>query len=141
MIELKKETSRLEDYLEAIYQLSQHKGYASTVDLSEMLQVRPSTVSTMVGNLARKGYLVHEPYRGMKLTEKGEKVAKSVVSRHGIISEFLSLIGIEEVTARQDTEGIEHYIQPITVHKIARLVEFLRKNPKQMKAIRDYIEK
>jgi DtxR family transcriptional regulator, manganese transport regulator len=141
MIELKKETSRLEDYLEAIYQLSQHKGYASTVDLSEMLQVRPSTVSTMVGNLARKGYLVHEPYRGMKLTEKGEKVAKSVVSRHGIISEFLSLIGIEEVTARQDTEGIEHYIQPITVRKIARLVEFLRKNPKQMKAIRDYIEK
>jgi len=48
---------------------------------------------------------------------------------------------VEETTAHQDTEGIEHYIQPITVHKIARLVEFLRKNPKHLKAIRDYIER
>src|SRR5881398_2582807 len=104
MTPLKKETSRLEDYLEAIYRLSHDKGYASTVDLSDMLQVKPPTVSTMVGNLAKKGYLVHEPYRGMKLTEKGEKVARSVISRHGIISEFLSLIGVEEVTAHQDTE-------------------------------------
>ena len=141
MVQLKRETSRLEDYLEAIYRLSHDKGYASTVDLSDMLQVKPPTVSTMVGNLDRKGYLVHEPYRGMKLTEKGEKVARSVISRHGIISEFLSLIGVEEVTAHQDTEGIEHYIQPVTVQKIAKLVEFLRKNPKQMKAIRDYVEK
>ncbi len=141
MIHLKKETSRLEDYLEAIYRLSHDKGYASTVDLSDMLNVKPPTVSGMVGNLANKGYLVHEPYRGMKLTERGEKVARSVISRHGIISEFLSMIGVEETTAHQDTEGIEHYIQPITVHKIARLVEFLRKNPKHLKAIRDYIER
>ncbi|TMI51198.1 metal-dependent transcriptional regulator, partial [Candidatus Bathyarchaeota archaeon] len=68
MIHLKKETSRLEDYLEAIYRLSHDKGYASTVDLSDMLNVKPPTVSGMVGNLANKGYLVHEPYRGMKLT-------------------------------------------------------------------------
>jgi len=50
-------------------------------------------------------------------------------------------MGVEEETATQDTEGIVHYIQPITVHKIAKLVEFLRKNPKQMKAIRDYTER
>src|SRR5947207_13390510 len=106
MIELRKETSRLEDYLEAIYLLSHDKGYASTVDLSDMLQVKPPTVSTMVGNLAKKGYLVHEPYRGMKLTEKGEKVARSVISRHGIISEFLSFIGVEEGTAHEDIETI-----------------------------------
>src|SRR5216110_3336863 len=63
MIHLKKETSRLEDYLEAIYRLSHDKGYASTVDLSDMLNVKPPTVSGMVGNLANKGYLVHEAYR------------------------------------------------------------------------------
>src|SRR5260370_2666658 len=139
MTQLKKETSRLEDDTEAIYRLSHEKGYASTVDLSDMLQVKPPTVSTMVGNLAKKGYLVHEPYRGMKLTEKGKKAAKSVISRHGIISEFLALIGVEEGTPHQDTEGIEHYIQPITVHKIAKLVEFLRQHPRQMTAIPAYI--
>src|SRR5260370_17230272 len=128
MTQLKKETSRLEDYLEAIYRLSHDKGYASTVDLSDMLQVKPPTVSTMVGNLAKKGYLVHEPYRGMKLTEKGERVAKSVISRHGIISEFLALIGVEEVTARQDTEAIKPSLHPITIHIIAKLLHVLHKN-------------
>src|SRR5437667_12487245 len=109
MIHLKKETSRLEDYLEAIYRLSHDKGYASTVDLSDMLNVKPPTVSGMVGNLANKGYLVHEPYRGMKLTEKGEKVARFVISRHGIIWEFLSMSGVEETTDAQATEGIQRY--------------------------------
>src|SRR5438046_7449329 len=105
MIHLKKETSRLEDYLEAIYRLSHDKGYASTVDLSDMLNVKPPTVSGMVGNLANKGYLVHETYRGMKLTEMGEKVDRSVISLLGIILEFLSMIGVEETTAHQDTDG------------------------------------
>src|SRR5207247_10211739 len=122
MIHLKKETSRLEDYLEAIYRLSHDKGYASTVDLSDMLNVKPPTVSGMVGNLANRGYLVHEPYRGMKLTEKGEKVARSVISRHGIISEFLPMIGVEETTENQDDEGIEHHIQPTTSNTHANLI-------------------
>src|SRR5580698_8753055 len=64
----KSETPRLEDYLEAIYSLFEEKGYASTVDISDRLQVRPPTVTSMVQKLAKKGYLIHEPYRGMRLT-------------------------------------------------------------------------
>ncbi len=138
---LKTETPRLEDYLEAIYSLFEEKGYASTVDISDRLQVRPPTVTSMVQKLARKGYLIHEPYRGMRLTENGETLAKSVISRHQVISEFLSMIGVGRRVAYQDTEGIEHHIQPVTFRKIERLVEFLRKNPGQLKAIRDYVDR
>jgi len=94
----------------------------------------------MVKKLAAGGYLIHEPYRGMRLTEKGETLARSVVSRHEVISEFLSMIGVSPKVAYEDTEGIEHHIQPVTFRKIERLVEYLRKNPEDLRAIRRYIE-
>jgi Mn-dependent DtxR family transcriptional regulator len=137
---LKTETARLEDYLEAIYSLFEENGYASTVDISDRLQVTPPTVTSMVQKLAKKGYLIHEPYRGVRLTESGEELAKSVVSRHHVISEFLSMIGVGRKVAYQDTEGIEHHIQPVTFHKIERLVEFLRKNPAYLGAVREYTD-
>jgi Mn-dependent DtxR family transcriptional regulator len=140
-VPLKNETPRLEDYLEAIYSLFEEKGYANAVDISDRLQVKPPTVTSMVQRLAKKGYLVHEPYRGMKLTESGEELAKSVISRHQVISEFLSMIGVGRRVAYQDTEGIEHHIQPVTFRKIERLVDFLRKNPDYLNAIRDYVDR
>jgi Mn-dependent DtxR family transcriptional regulator len=135
------ETPRLEDYLEVIYHLIHDRGYATTVDIADSLRVKPPTVSGMLQKLDAKGYLVHEPYRGMRLTVKGEKIARSVIARHEIISEFLAQLGVEKNVAYQDTEGIEHHIQPITIYRIERLVDYLRKNPKRLRAIRDHIEK
>lgn len=136
-----KETPRSEDYLEAVYLLIQDKGYATTADISDRLEVTPPTVSTMIGRLAAKGYLLHEPYRGMTLTETGQRVARSVVRRHEIISEFLSMIGVEEKVAYEDTEGIEHHLQPTTIYRIERLVDFLRKNPSYLAEIKEYTSK
>jgi len=132
--------SRLEDYLEVIYHLIHDKGYANTVEIAENLRVRPASVSSMLQRLAAKEYLVHERYRGIKLTDKGEKVAKSVIARHSIVAELLSMLGVEDKVAYQDTEGIEHHIQPATIRKVEGLVDFLRKNPKLLLAIRNHIE-
>jgi Mn-dependent DtxR family transcriptional regulator len=135
----KQETPRAEDYLETVYHLIEDKGYANTVELSDKLKVKPPTVSSMVGKLASRGYLLHEPYRGMKLTESGEKIARSVIRRHEIISEFLSMIGVEGDIAYEDTEGIEHHVQPTTIYRIERLVEFLRRNPAHLAEIKEYV--
>lgn len=135
-----RDLSRLEDYLEAIYNLNEEKGYISAADISERLGVTPPTVSNMVARLDKEGYLVHERYRGMRLTDKGTKVAKSVTRRHETVFEFLSMLGIVGEVAYEDTEGIEHHIQPVTFRKIERLVEFLRNNPDQLKAIRKYVD-
>jgi len=94
----------------------------------------------MLQRLAAKDYLVHERYRGIRLTDKGVKVAKSVIARHSIVAELLSMLGVEDKVAYQDTEGIEHHIQPATIRKIEGLVDFLRENPKILHAIRDHIE-
>lgn len=125
----RRDKTRLEDYLEAIYHLSEEKGYVSTVDLSVNLGVKPSTVSGMVAKLAGEGYLVHERYRGMKLTDLGSRVARSVIRRHQTIEELLSMLGVSKKVAYEDAEGIEHHVQPVTIEKLEGLVVFLRKNP------------
>lgn len=131
----KRDKSRLEDYLEAIYHLDQEKGYISTADISERLGVKPPTVSNMVSKLAKEGYLVHERYRGMRLTDSGTKLARSVIRRHAAIFEFLSMLGVGKDIAYEDAEGIEHHLHPVTVQKFERLVEFLKKNRRYLSEI------
>ena len=135
-----RDLSRLEDYLEAIYRLSQEKGYISTVELSENLGVRPPTVSSMVVKLAKRGYLVHQRYRGMKLTESGTKVARSVVRRHQTIEAFLSMLGVPKKIAYEDAEGIEHHVQQVTFQRLEGFVRFLSNNPKYLEALRKELQ-
>jgi Mn-dependent DtxR family transcriptional regulator len=140
LLQSKRDISRLEDYLEAIYNLNEEKGYVSAADISDRLGVKPPTVSSMVVNLAKKGYLEHERYRGMRLTLSGEKVARSVIKRHQVISELISMLGVDDRTAYVDTEGIEHHVHPSTLRRFERLAEYLRENPQILKAVREFVE-
>jgi Mn-dependent DtxR family transcriptional regulator len=140
LIQPKRDISRLEDYLEAIYNLNTEKGFVSAADISDKLGVKPPTVSSMIANLAKKGYLEHEKYRGMRLTASGEKVAKSVIKRHQVISELITMLGVDDQTAYVDTEGIEHHVHPTTLRRFERLADYLRENPQTLKAVRDFVE-
>jgi DtxR family transcriptional regulator, manganese transport regulator len=140
LMQPKRDISRLEDYLEAICNLNEEKGFVSAADISERLGVKPPTVSSMVSNLAKKGYLEHERYRGMRLTPAGEKVARSVIKRHKVISGLISMLGVDDETAYVDTEGIEHHVHPSTLRRLERLADYLRENPQTLKAIREFVQ-
>ena len=134
------DTPRSEDYLEAVLQLIRDKGYATTSDISAVLKVKPPTVSKMIRRLATKGYLEYERYRGMKLSPSGERIAKSVIKRHQVISEFMSMMGVDEETAFEDTEGIEHHVHQSTLRRLERLGEYLRSNPQALRSIRKFVD-
>jgi len=116
-------TFRMEDYLEAMYELIDHKGYATSVDLAECLNVSQPSVTKMMRRLDRTELIDYEKYRGIRLTEKGIKLAKSIHERHGIVSEFLKKIGVDENIANRDAEEIEHHIHPETLRKLQDLLE------------------
>jgi len=116
-------TFRMEDYLEAIYELVDQKGYATSVDLAECLNVSQPSVTKMMRRLDRTELIDYEKYRGIRLTEKGIKLAKSIHERHGIVSEFLRKIGVDENIANRDAEEIEHHIHPKTLRKLHDLLE------------------
>src|SRR5687767_1842126 len=100
-------TDRMEDYLEVIYELVLQKGYATTVDISDYLNVSSPSVTRMMKKLHETGFLRYEKYRGMSLTDKGLEVAKAIRKRHGILAEFFKMIGVQNDVANEDAEGIE----------------------------------
>jgi len=72
----------VEEYLEAIYRLQEKTGAVRTSDLVRMLNVAPGTITNTVERLEKESLIVHEPYRGVKLTEKGVRIAIRIVRRH-----------------------------------------------------------
>ena len=123
-------TTRMEDYLEVIYELIEQKGYATTVDISKYLNVSSPSVTKMVQRLDECGHLNYEKYRGINLTHEGIIVAKSIRERHGLLADFFKMIGVDEDSANKDAEGIEHYLHPETLKKLEEFIKIVKKNAK-----------
>ena len=131
-------TPSAEDYLENIYELIESQGYARAVEIADALDIRPSSVTKMIQRLDEQGYLVYEKYRGIRLTELGEKVAKRMARRHRLLEKFLRLLELDESVVQRDAEGIEHYISPPTIDRLASMVSYLEQNPTVLDEIRKH---
>jgi Mn-dependent DtxR family transcriptional regulator len=118
-----------EDYLETINALINEKGFAASVDIAERMNVSKPTVTSIVKKLHNQGFLVHERYRGLTLTQKGKHLAQEMYRKHKLITDFLTLFGVDEKTARLDAERIEHGLHPETVQKIKRFTENALRDP------------
>jgi DtxR family Mn-dependent transcriptional regulator len=104
-------TAAVEDYVKAIYMLESRGEAASTNALAARLDVTPAAVSGMLRKLAGVGLVEHEPYRGVRLTERGRLVALEVIRHHRLLELFLveSLgMGWDEVHA--EAEVLEHVL-------------------------------
>ena len=123
------QSPRTEDYVEVIYELIREKGYAKPVDIAKNLHVTPPTVTGMLNKLSEEQFILHEKYGGIVLTEKGTSMADGIRQRHGLLVNFLRLLGADETRAQKDTEGLEHYIDTRTLGLLERLVEYASKNP------------
>jgi len=123
-------TDRMEDYLEVIYELVQQKGYATTVDISSYLNVSSPSVTKMMQKLDETGYLKYEKYRGIRLTKEGLRIARNIRIRHGLLAEFFKIIGVDEETANNDAEGIEHHLPPETMKKLEEFINELKNTTK-----------
>lgn len=127
-------TSRAEDYVELIYELIKEKGYARMADISENLYVRSPTVTKMLKRLAEEGLIHYERYRGIRLTEKGEDLAKALRERHDILVRFFEALGVSSETAHKTAEGVEHYLPHEVIEKLEALVKALERNPEVLRA-------
>ena len=84
------EQKSTQDYLKTVYRLSKNGELASTTEISQKLNVAPSSVTEMLKKLAQDGYIDYSPYHGSALTEKGLQEAKRVTRKHRLLETFLS---------------------------------------------------
>ncbi|AEJ60923.1 iron (metal) dependent repressor, DtxR family [Spirochaeta thermophila DSM 6578] len=120
-------TSRMEDYLEAIYVLAKTKRVARVRDIAEALGVSRSTVSNTLHTLSDKGFIEYAPYDIISLTEEGEEAAKDVFRRHTILKRFFRLVlGAEEQMAEENACRIEHAISEELLERLVQYLEFIQ---------------
>ena len=114
---------RFEDHLEVIHELISARGEARVMDIAEHLAVTRPTVTKMLQRMAADGWVQYQRYRPVTLTERGRSHAEWMRHRHGVLVNFLTMLGISEKQAHIETEGIEHHLAQETVATIEKIVE------------------
>jgi DtxR family Mn-dependent transcriptional regulator len=79
----------MQRYAAEIYRLQQDNAQVPLSLLSSHVDTSAQAISTMVKRMTKDGYLVHEPYRGVRLTEAGEQIAMPALRRHRLTEVFL----------------------------------------------------
>jgi DtxR family transcriptional regulator, Mn-dependent transcriptional regulator len=102
----------VEDYCKAIFTLeSRAEEPVSTNPLAERLGITPGSVSAMLKRLGELGLIEHHPYRGVRLTAEGRRVALEVIRHHRLIELFLSeSLQMPWDRIHDEAEVLEHVI-------------------------------
>ena len=84
-------SSAVEDYCKAIFALESRSDEPVTTNaLAERVGVTPGSASAMLKRLDELGLITHAPYRGVRLTHAGRRVALEVVRHHRLLELFLA---------------------------------------------------
>jgi len=120
---------KAEDYLEAILNVSEDKGYVRIKDIAVSLGIRPPSVIEMIKKLDKKGFVIYRKYDGIMLTESGREIALIIKDRHETLRAFLMIINVPETIADKDACTMEHELDSITTKQIKNLVNFVKDAP------------
>ena len=100
-----------EEYLEQIYRLEKEHGLARTKHIGEMVGVSLGTVTNTIEALELQNLVTHEPYKGVKLTEAGLRIAIDVIRRHRLAECLLTdFLKVDWSMVHEHACGLEHAI-------------------------------
>jgi DtxR family Mn-dependent transcriptional regulator len=120
-------SASLEDYLEAIYNLSSDSQFARAKDIALTLDVTKASVTSALRTLAERELINYKPYGYITLTEQGRHLALKIARRHEMLSFFFTeVLGVEPGTAQKAACRTEHTLGPEVASRLTAFVEFVR---------------
>ena len=122
----------IEDYLKQIY-LQHQRSPGELVSMGVLagaMDVVPGTATAMVKRLADSNLITYEPYAGVKLTERGEQMALSVLRRHRLVETFLvEALGLDWSQVHEEAEKLEHAISDALLDRIDAFLNYPAVDP------------
>ena len=102
----------VEDYAKAIYAIAQREhGPATTNALAERLGVTAASASGMCKRLGELGLVDHVPYKGVELTDAGERLALEVIRHHRLLELYLAeSLDVPWDRVHAEAEVLEHVL-------------------------------
>jgi DtxR family Mn-dependent transcriptional regulator len=123
-------TNQAEEYLEAIYRLESNVGLARTMELSRELGVVPGSITNTIENLERKGLVTHEPYKGVKLTDNGRKIASNILRRHRLAERLLTdFLHLDWSKVHDPACKLEHALSPEIIKPLEKALGHPKRCP------------
>lgn len=121
----------VENYLKAIYHLQRRsEDRVKTKELAEHLGLSLPSATSMMKSLAESGHVTWEPYRGVLLTEKGQRAALRVIRNHRLVELFLvRTLGFSWDEVHGEAERLEHAISETLADRIDAFLGFPRVDP------------
>lgn len=99
----------MEDYIAAIWRLTQYGSAATTSEVARQLGVTAASTSYMFKKMAEAGLVEHKEYAGVTLTPAGLQAAMSYIRRHRVVERFLvDVLGIPWDRADAISDQMEH---------------------------------
>ncbi len=117
------ETTAVQDYLKAIYQLGGRSAPVPTSALADALDVRRASVSVMLKRLDELGLVSHVPYKGVRLTRRGTRAALEMVRHHRLLELYLAeVVGMPWDKVHEEADALEHHISEDLESRLAELL-------------------
>lgn len=110
-------------YLESIHVLQTKNGQVRAIDISEHMGYSKPSVSRAVGLLKQGGYLIMEENGNLLLTDVGKAIGEKIYTRHKVLTEMLTQLGVDSKTASEDACKMEHAISDTTFDAIRKHLE------------------
>src|SRR5579884_4206523 len=121
-----------QDYLKGIHKLQQQSddGRVTITALARAQHVSAASASAMVKKLAALDLLEHEPYRGARLTEAGDRVAVEVIRHHRLLELYLAqTLGVHVDDVHAEADRLEHVISEELEARIDRALGYPTHDP------------
>jgi DtxR family transcriptional regulator, Mn-dependent transcriptional regulator len=120
-----------EDYIKAIYHLGKGENrLVSTNALSESMETKPSSVTDMVRKLSEKGVANYKKYKGVSLTEYGQKIALGLVRKHRLWEVFLvDSLNFSWDEVHEVAEQLEHIKSEKLIDELDKLLGYPQVDP------------
>jgi DtxR family Mn-dependent transcriptional regulator len=120
----------IQDYLKEIYKLESRGSRATTSALAKALGVAPSSATSMLKKLAAFGLVEHARYRGVALTESGERVALEVIRHHRLLEQYLAeTLGLSIDAVHDEADRLEHALSEELEARIDRSLGYPTHDP------------
>jgi len=120
----------IEDFLKTVYLLQQESDRVQTSVLADALGITAPSTTEMAKKLAKANLVVHEPYRGIRLTSTGERVALEIVRNHRLLELFLvQALSYSWDEVHEEAERLEHAVSERLAQRIAEYLGHPRYDP------------
>ncbi len=128
---MKKISQTEENYLKAIFSVSESKGKAaSTNEISKEIQISAASVTDMFKRLSEKGLIDYKKHKGVKLTEKGNQHATKLVRKHRLWEVFLvEKLNFDWGEVHDIAEELEHINSDELINRLDKYLDYPKFDP------------